>query len=82
MKKLDLAYKIIDHYASNSNKTDVNPIEKNSDKKDILDSEKITSEKVENSSNNGTKSNFRKEKTIIKIIGIDTKNLILNSMVS
>ena len=62
MKKLDLAYKIIDHYASNSNKTDVNPIEKNSDKKDILDSEKITSEKVENSSNNGTKSNFRKEK--------------------
>ena len=62
MKKLDLAYKIIDHYASNSNKTDVNLIEKNSDKKDILDSEKITSEKVENSSNNGTKSNFRKEK--------------------
>ena len=62
MKKLDLAYKIIDHYASNSDKTDVNLIEKNSDKKDILESEKITSEKVENSSNNGTKSNFRKEK--------------------
>ena len=62
MKKLDLAYKIIDHYASNNNKTDVNLIEKTSDKKDILESEKITSEKVENSSNNGTKSNFRKEK--------------------
>ena len=62
MKKLDLAYKIIDHYASNNNKTDVNLIEKSSDKKDILESEKISSEKVENSSNNGTKSNFRKEK--------------------
>ena len=62
MKKLDLAYKIIDHYASNNNKTDVNLIEKTSDKKDILESEKISSEKVENSSNNGTKSNFRKEK--------------------
>ena len=62
MKKLDLAYKIIDHYASNSNKTDVDLIEKSSDKKDILESEKISSEKVENSSNNGTKSNFRKEK--------------------
>ena len=62
MKKLDLVYKIIDHYASNNNKTDVNLIEKTSDKKDILESEKISSEKVENSSNNGTKSNFRKEK--------------------
>ena len=62
MKKLDLVYKIIDHYASNNNKTDVNLIEKSSDKKDILESEKISSEKVENSSNNGTKSNFRKEK--------------------
>ena len=36
MKKLDLAYKIIDHYASNSDKTDVNLIEKNSDKKIYL----------------------------------------------
>ena len=62
LKKLDLAYKIIDHYASHSSKTKVNQIEKDSDKKNTVKSEKITNEKVDNGSNNVIKPNNRKEK--------------------
>ena len=62
LKKLDLAYKIIDHYASNSSKTKINQIEKDSDKKNTVKSEKISDEQVDNGSNNVTKPNNRKEK--------------------
>ena len=84
IKKLDLAYKIIDHYASNPKASD-KTIESKEDevKKDVSEVKKdlVESKKTDNTlAIRRIIDLLKKKKTTIKTIEIDTKNLILNLM--